>query len=152
MRTTLRTLVTAVAAAVLTSLAAAQNPCTPVSGSGCPGATPPSCGGSVALGSTLDIICITSGRTAVSQTVFLGACAPAPVQLPTPLTCGVNPCNLIVSLGAFFSINTGFQTLSIPIPNRPLLVGQTLCFQCLELLSPPGCIQVSEAMSVTITL
>jgi len=152
MRTLARSLVTVAAAAVLTSLAAAQNPCTPVSGSGCPGATPPSCTGSVAIGSTLDIICISSGRSAIAQTVFLGACAPTPVQLPMPLTCGVNPCNLVVRLTGFLAINTGFQTLSVPIPNNPLLIGQTLCFQCLELLSPPGCIQVSEAMSVTITL
>jgi hypothetical protein len=124
--------------------------CTPVPNTGCPGALPPSCGGSSSIGSQLSLTCLDNGRAPFTF-LLVGQCEFAPVQFPQFLLCTSLSCNLGVSIGLAVSVPNQFATIVIPVPQSPALVGVQVCSQCVDVVLSRSCLTLGQAVSITVT-
>lgn len=142
-------LILAALLALLASPAVTPAQCSELANTGCPGATAVQCGGSTSIGQTLELTCLNQGR-ATLQVLFLGRCNLTPLVLGPPLMCVAGPCYLAIDLfPPVITLNTQFQKVTATIPPDPLLVGQTICAQCIELVGTGSCFALSQAISIT---
>ena len=145
----LRLVLAALTCALATAPDAAAQ-CSAVAGTGCGGALGPNCNGTLQIGGTLQVTCISSGRGAITA-LMLGGCATGQVAIGPPLPCGPTSCAFAIDLSLVLFVDASAGTVPVPIPNDPNLVGATACAQCIDLLTPPGCLSLSEGIQFTFT-
>lgn len=135
-------------AALATAPATAQ--CTPISGSGCSGAMAVDCQGSTRIGQRLQLTCPNQGR-GVAQILTIGTCDLGGSALPAFIACPTVPCINNVVLGTSTAIDTGFQPVTLQIPNAPALIGFQVCAQCADLVIQTRiCFTLSGAVMITV--
>lgn len=127
---------------VLAQVAPAQ--CQTINASGCPSATSPSCGGSTQIGSMLQLQCAPSSGM---PGIVIGQRLTTPVPLPQSITCSSATCTVACTVLVAL---TG-ATANLRIPNDPVLVGLSLCAQCVDVRPSVPCVDLSRALLITVS-
>jgi hypothetical protein len=132
------------AAVCLGSARRAAAQCSPIPGTGCPGQTSVVCNTAPMIGTNFTFTCPTTCFPSPAQVIIIGTPMP-PLPLPSPPMCATG-----CTLGCQPITSQPGSTLTLAIPNNPVLVGLQLCLQCLCQVAGTTCFTISQATLVVI--